>query len=220
MDWVMRNSMSVGKAIQRIERPVFTTREIAALCGTSLSSASQTLRRLESEDQLIRAARGIWCVTTDPRFTPFQLVPFLAGNHQAYVSFFSALHLHGMIDQIPQVVYAATTAHTRRRTTPVGTFSFHRLSPGFFSGFDWYRGSRSFLIACPEKGLVDCLYLSSRRGKRFGRFPEIELGKSFSKRKAWRWVEQIPDARIRRNVHSKLSSLLVQRSYYRRELEK
>lgn len=206
----MVNSVSVSKAIQQIGRPVFTTREISALCGTSLSSASQTLARLGKEDLIVRAARGIWCVTTDPRFTPFQLVPFLAGNHQAYISFFSALHLHGMIEQIPQVVYAATTAHTRRRTTPVGTFSFHRMSPRFFSGYDWYGRGRAFLIASPEKGLVDCLYLSSRRGKRFGHFPEIELGKSFSKRKAWNWVQKIPDTRIRGNVHSKLSLLLAQ----------
>jgi predicted transcriptional regulator of viral defense system len=202
--------MSVSKAIQQIGRPVFTTREISSIGGISLSSTSQTLGRLEKEALLIRVARGIWCVPTDPRFTPFQLVPFLVGSHQAYVSFFSALHLHGMIEQIPQVVYAATTAHTRRRTTPVGTFSFHRVSPGFFSGYDWYSRGGSFLIASPEKGLVDCLYLSSRKGKRFGRFPEIELGKSFSKRKAWSWVDKIPDARIRRNVRSKLSFLLTQ----------
>jgi len=206
----MANNISVHKAIQLIDRPVFSTREISALCGSSLSSASQALGRLEKEDLLTRAARGIWCVTTDPRFTPFQLVPFLAGNHQAYISFFSALHLHGMIEQIPQVIYAATTAHTLRRTTPVGTFSFHRLSPRFFSGYDWYRGGRSFLIASPEKSLVDCLYLSSRKGRRFGRFPEIDLGKPFSKRTAWNWVRKIPDARIRQNVHSKLSSLVAQ----------
>ncbi len=203
-------SISVHKAIQRIDRPVFSTREISALCGTSLSSASQALGRLEKEDLLTRAARGIWCVTTDPRFTPFQLVPFLAGNHQAYISFFSALHLHGMIEQIPQVVYAATTAHTQRRTTPLGTFSFHRMSPRFFSGYDWYRGGRSFLIASPEKGLVDCLYLSSRKGRRFGRFPEVELGKPFSKQKAWSWVQKIPSTKIRQNVHSKLSLLVAQ----------
>jgi predicted transcriptional regulator of viral defense system len=203
-------NISVHKAIQRIDRPVFSTREISALCGTSLSSASQALGRLEKEGLLTRAARGIWCVTTDPRFTPFQLVPLLAGNHQAYVSFFSALHLHGMIEQIPQVVYAATTAHTRRRTTPVGTYSFHRMSPHFFSGYDWYRGGRSFLIATPEKGLVDCLYLSSRKGRRFGRFPEVHLGEPFSRHKAWNWVKRIPDTKIRLNVDSKLSSLLAE----------
>ena len=157
---------------------------------------------------MVRVARGVWCVTSDTRFTPFQLVPFLSGSHQAYVSFFSALNLHGMISQIPQVVYAATTAHTHSRTTPVGTYSFHRIDPRFFAGFDWYRRGKSFLIASSEKALVDCLYLSSRKGKRFGRFPKIDFSRTFSKRKASGWVERIPDSSIRRYVHKELSSLL------------
>ncbi|MBN2494560.1 MAG: type IV toxin-antitoxin system AbiEi family antitoxin domain-containing protein [Deltaproteobacteria bacterium] len=199
--------MSVRRAIQLVRRPVFTTREIAALAGTSLSSASQTLARMEQEHLLTRAARGIWCVTDDPRFTPFLLVLYLSGGHQAYVSFLSALHLHGMIGQIPQVVYAATTAHTRRRDTPVGTFCFHRIQPAFFSGFDWYR-EQSFLIASPEKALIDCLYLSSRKGGRFGHFPEIEPIAGFSVRRARDWVKKIPYPKIRAHVSAKLTALL------------
>lgn len=200
--------MSVHRAIQAAGRPVFTTREIATLADTSLSSASQALSRMQKEGLVTRAARGIWCRTADPGFTPFLLVGYLSGGHRAYVSFFSALHLHGLIEQIPQVVYAATTAHTRRRQTPVGTFSFHRIHPAFFAGFDWYRGDRSFLIAAPEKALVDCLYLSSRRGRRFGRFPELELGPKFSRRRAREWVKEIPYEKIRGHVSEKLSVLL------------
>ena len=146
---------------------------------------------------LAGAARGVWCVPTHPRFTPFALAPYLAGGHRAYVSFFSALHLHGLIEQIPQVIYAATTGPTRVKKTPVGTYSFHRIHPRFFAGFDWYQGRQEFLIASPEKALVDCLYLSSRRGKRFAHFPELDLGGQFSIRRAAEWVAEIPDARIR-----------------------
>jgi len=200
--------MSLHRAIQEIGRPVFTTREIAMLAGMSLSSASQALSRMQKERLVTRAFRGVWGVTADPRFTPFALVAYLSGGHLAYVSFFSALHLHGLIGQIPQIIYSATTAHTRRLSTPLGTFSFHRIDPRFFSGFDWYRGGRSFLVASPEKALVDCLYISSRRGRRFGRFTEMELGAKFSKQRAREWVKKIPYPKIRRNVHDKLSALL------------
>jgi hypothetical protein len=60
-------------------------------------------------------------VPEDPRFSPFALGPFLSGAHRAYLSFLSPLHLHGLIVQVPQVIYAATTGHTARRRTPVGT---------------------------------------------------------------------------------------------------
>jgi predicted transcriptional regulator of viral defense system len=203
----MGGSVSVARAVQVIDRPVFTTREIAALRKGSLSATSQALRRMQREGLLVRAARGVWCNPSDARFTPFLLVMFLTGGHAAYVSFFSALHLHGMIEQIPRTVYAATTAHTSRQETPVGTYSFHRIDPRFFAGFDWYGERQDFLVATPEKALVDCLYLSSRRAKRFGTFPEIERGRRFSDRRAREWVRRIPDSRIRAHVSGKLESL-------------
>lgn len=203
----MKPRLSVAQAVHAVGRPVFTTREIAALRGGSLSATSQALRRMEGERLLLSPARGLWCASTDPRFTPFALVPFLAGRHRAYVSFFSALHLYGLTEQIPQVTYAATTAHTRVTKTAVGTYSFHRLDPRFFAGFDWYRGGQQFLIATPEKALVDCLYLSSRRGRRFGFLPEMHFGGRFNFRRASEWVGRIPDPRVRKYASVRLKTI-------------
>jgi len=194
--------------LDALGRPVFTTREVAALRKSSVSAASQSLARLEHEGGVVRVSRGVWCVPSDPRFTPYALVPFLSGSHPAYVSFFSALRLHGLIEQIPQVVYVATTAHTRRIRTPVGTFSLHHLSPDAFGGFDWYGDRDSFLVALPEKALVDCLYLSGRKGRRFGRIPQLQLrADTFSIGRARRWVRSIADPRLRRHVSDKLEAI-------------
>ncbi len=187
---------------------MFTTREIALLAGGSLSAVSHSLKRMERQGIVRGVLRGLWCDPSDPRFSPFLLVPFLAGGHQAYVSFLSALNLHGMIEQIPHSVFCATTGHTQLKRTPVGTFSFHRIHPNFFAGFDWYRGGREFLIAAPDKALVDSLYLSSRRGKQFGFFPEIEFGRKFRSFEAQRWAKQIPDPRIRKYVQERLNALM------------
>jgi hypothetical protein len=112
-----------------------------------------------------------------------------------------------MIEQIPQVVYAVTTAHSRVETTPLGTYSFHQFDPSFFVGFDWYRHGKGFLIASAEKALVDALYISTRKGRRFGSFPELELGSRFSIRRAREWVRLISDARIRGIVSARLEAL-------------
>lgn len=194
--------------MQLMGRPVFTSREIASLRGSSLSSASQALARLERDGILVRAARGLWCDVTDPRFSPFLLVAYLAGSHPAYVSFFSALHLYGVIGQIPRVIYVASTAHTRIVKTPVATYSFHRIHPEFFSGFDWYRDRQTFLIASREKALVDCLYLSGRKGRRFGHLPEIEPDSDFSITRARQWARRVPYGKIRKYVQTKLDSLV------------
>ncbi|MEA1928444.1 MAG: hypothetical protein U9N73_09580, partial [Candidatus Auribacterota bacterium] len=119
----------------------------------------------------------------------------------------SALHLHGMIDQIPQVIYIATTGHGQVINTNVGTYSFHQLNPQLFRGFEWYGKRQDFLIAYPEKALIDCLYISSRKGKRFGSFPELEITPDFSFVRAKDWVNLILDKRIRGYVAGKLEEI-------------
>ena len=197
---------SVAQAIQTIGRPVFTTREIASLRHGSLSATSHDLARLAKQGRIQRITRGLWVESNDRRLTRFHLVPYLVGRHQAYVSFLSALNLHGVIEQIPQIVYAATTEHTRLKKTSIATYSLHRIDPRFFSGFGWYGRGQDFLIATAEKALVDSLYLSSRKGKPFGFFPELDFAR-LSLRQVRRWIQQIPDARIRKYASDGLDRL-------------
>lgn len=199
--------MSTMQAVRAVDRPIFTTSEIARLANTSVSVTTRVLGSMAQRGEVRRVVRGLWCQPEDPRFSVYALVQYLTGTNRAYVSFLSALHLYGIIEQIPHVVYAATTGHTKLRTTPVGTFSFHRITPKLFGGFDWYRENRQFLIATPEKALVDSLYLSSRRGRRFGFFPELEFGRSFSFRRAGQWARRIPQGPIRRHVLARLERL-------------
>lgn len=196
----MTKRMSTRQAVRVINRPIFTTSEIARLARTAQSVTTRVLASMASRGEVRRVVRGLWCQPQDPRFSAYALVHYLAGANRSYVSFLSALHLHGMIEQIPQLIYAATTGHTKIRRTPVGTFSFHRITPTFFAGFDWYREGREFLIATPEKALVDSLYLSSRKSRQFGYFPELEIGTTFSFRRALQWTRRIPDGPIRRHV--------------------
>ena len=199
--------MSTAQAVRAIGRPIFTTGEIARLAHSSLSVTSRVLRSMATRGGVKRVVRGVWYLPDDPRFSVYSLIHYLAGGHRAYISFVSALHLQGIIEQIPQLVYAATTGHTKLLRTSVGTFSFHRLTPELFGGFDWYQDRRDFLIATPEKALVDSLYLSSRRSARFRFFPELEFPKSFSFRRAIRWARLIPYGLIRRHALTRLEEI-------------
>jgi hypothetical protein len=163
--------------------------------------------RPSAKGQIVRVSRGIWCDPEDRRFTSFAIVPFLIPRNRGYLSFSTALHLHGIIEQIPQVIQVATTGHGRRVTTPAGVFDLHRIDPRIFDGFDWYGDRQDFLIASAEKALIDCLYLSTRRGRRFGHFPEMVFPAGFSMRRARRWAQGIPDPRIRARVLEKLQTV-------------
>jgi predicted transcriptional regulator of viral defense system len=195
------------KHVRRLNRPVFTTREIAALSGKSLSATTQGLQYLAGQGLLLKVRRGLWADTLDERLSVFAAVPFLVHGQRVYVSFVSALHLHGIVEQIPRVTTLASTAHARTIRTSLGSFRIHRIAPSFFSGFDWYRGERSFLIALPEKALVDSLYLSAHKKKQYGHFPELHFPKSFSFRRAGDWATRIPSARVRTHVLRELARL-------------
>ncbi|MEJ2746084.1 MAG: hypothetical protein P8123_10450 [bacterium] len=121
---------------------------------------------------------------------------------------YDALHLHGIIEQIPQAVTLASLLHTRVFRTALGEYRVHRIDPSFFDGFGWYKETGSFLIADSEKALIDCLYLSARRGKQFGHFPELHFPRSFSFKKARGWVGRISDLRIRVHVGKRVDALL------------
>ena len=195
--------------IKKLNRPVFTTFELAALSGKSLSAATQALNFLAGEGLIFKIYRGIWTEAGSKGLSQYTIIPFLFSRSRAYVSFISALHLHGIIEQIPQVITLASTAHSKVVRTKMGTFSVHRIAPSFFCGFNWYRGTGSFLIAEPEKALVDSLYLSGFKKKQFGYFPELRFPKSFSFNKVKKWIKKIPDSKIRSNVQKKIDLIAV-----------
>ncbi|OGI09273.1 MAG: hypothetical protein A3I68_09125 [Candidatus Melainabacteria bacterium RIFCSPLOWO2_02_FULL_35_15] len=42
-------------------------------------------------------------------------------------------------------------------------------------GIKWSNSKSKYLIASPEKALLDTLYISTRKGKKFSSLPELDL---------------------------------------------
>ncbi|MCB4791669.1 MAG: hypothetical protein LHV68_07250 [Elusimicrobia bacterium] len=200
-------NFSVLKYIKDLKRPVFTTSEISKLSGKSLSSVTQALNYLVRQRAITKIYRGIWSEITEKPVSTYLVIPFLFHTQRAYVSFTTALHLYGMIEQIPQVITLASTTHSKIIRTGIGTFSVHQLAPYFFDGFEWYKGTGGFLIATPEKALVDCLYIATRKKNQFQYFPELNFPKSFNFKIAEKWADKIQDGKIKSLVLERLKQL-------------
>ena len=208
MKATMAEPKSVISQIKKIGRPVFTTFELVAQSGKSSSTIIQSLNYLCRQGVVFKIYRGIWG-ETGGAVSAYAVIPFLLPRARVYVSFVSALHLHGIIGQIPRIITLASTAHTKTMKTSVATYAVHRIAPSFFSGFAWYKGTGSFLIAEPEKALVDSLYLSARKNKQFGHFPELDFSESFSFNRAFGWARRIPYPNIRTYVKKRLDEIKV-----------
>jgi predicted transcriptional regulator of viral defense system len=173
---------------------VFTTRDFAAAGELSVAAASHRLARLAKSGSLTRVVRGVWANTAHPHFHPLACVPYLLENEQGYVSFLTALHLHGVIAQIPATIQVATTGHTRRLESPVGTYEFLKVKPELMKeGVDWSDTRQPYLIATAEKALLDVFYVSTRKNRRFSRLPELDTTESgFRRRELERLLRVLP----------------------------
>ena len=155
---------------------IFTTNSYARSNDLELSSAVKQLKRLYSKHLIERVTRGIWVNVNHPYFSPLVAVPYLLGKEQGYISFLTALHSYGIISQIPSKIQIATTGHYRELKSPIGYFEFIHLAPHMMKeGVKWSDSKSNYLIASPEKALLDTLYISTRKGKRFSSLPELDI---------------------------------------------
>jgi predicted transcriptional regulator of viral defense system len=169
------NQIEALRRLQSLGTPVFETRDASALLAVTPANANMILRRLADQGQLVHLARGRWLIARN--LSRLALPELISAPYPAYVSMQSALFHHGLIDQIPAVVYAATLGRPRRATTPMGVISFHRVPAELFTGF--VVNDDGAKIATPEKALFDVLYLGPGRSRLFARLPELEFPREF-----------------------------------------
>jgi len=187
----------------RIGRPVVETSEAAARLGLSTPRASNLLRTLEGAGLARRLRRGLW--TLDSSLDPFRLAPYLTAPDPAYVSFWSALAWHGMIEQIPRQVYVASLHQSQRVETSLGTYSIHQLAPELFDG---YTGSEETgYLATAEKAFFDTIYLRAPQGER-AFLPELLLPEELDEQLLDGWIARIARAGLRTLVSRKLAGAL------------
>jgi predicted transcriptional regulator of viral defense system len=151
--------MNASEALARLRRlgvPAVRTADVAAALGQSPFAASKTLERLAAARLVEPIRHGLWWL--DGEIDAHRLPEHLTAPMPSYLSLHTALHLRGVIEQIPEVIYAASLARTQRITTAVGSFSIHHLAPEVFGGFE--ETASGVKLATAEKALFDFAYLS------------------------------------------------------------
>lgn len=187
----------------RLRQPIMKTREAAVRLGLTISRASQLLRSLERSGLARRLRRGLWALPSD--VDPFRIPQYLTSPFPAYVSLWSALARHSMIEQVPRQIYVASLDRTRKVLTTVGTYSIHHIAPELFDG---YEGTDEVgYLATPEKALFDTVYLLTPRGGQI-LLPELELPEGFQEDKLEEWTRRVARPRLRTLVSSGVADVM------------
>lgn len=198
------NAADALAILRELGVPVIDTADAATAFGLSTAAASQTLTRL-ARAGLIRSVRhGTWWL--EDTLDPLRLPEYLTAPLPSYVSLQTALHRRGLIEQIPDTVYAVSLSRTQRVKTKVGAFSIHHVAPEVFGGYE--ETARGAKLATAEKALFDFAYLSSGRSRLFTSLPELELPSDFRRKELSRWLAKIPSERSRTLTARKLDELL------------
>lgn len=121
---------------------------------------------LIKQGTIIRVKKGLYIFGREWRTHPYsveKLANLIYGP--SYISLEYALQIYGLIPEQVRTVTSFTTGRSRRFSTPVGNFSYRRITlPSFSSGMDLMQNGSgaTFLVAVPEKALTD--KLQSERG--------------------------------------------------------
>ncbi|MBX3187609.1 MAG: type IV toxin-antitoxin system AbiEi family antitoxin domain-containing protein [Labilithrix sp.] len=199
--------MNAAEAFARLRRvgvPVIRTADAAAALRQTTFAASQTLSRLHRAGLVSRIRHGLWWL--DGPVDVYRLPEHLTAPFPSYVSLHSALHVRGVVEQIPEIVYVVSLARTQRITTRAGALSIHHVAPEVFGGFE--ETAEGVKLATAEKALFDVAYLSAGRSRRFTNLPEIELPRGFRRAELARWLQRITSPRSRTITERKLEQLL------------
>jgi predicted transcriptional regulator of viral defense system len=190
------NAAETMARLRRLGVPVVSTIEAAQSLGVTVDAAGKMLDRLARATVVARVKHGLWALR--PELDPLLLPDHLTAPLPSYVSLQTALHYHGLIEQIPAMIYVVSLGRARTIRTRFGTFSVHRVAPDLFGGFEVLEGGVK--MATPEKALVDVLYLSATRNRTFAALPEVELPRTFDRRKAGGWMRRISSPTLREVV--------------------
>jgi predicted transcriptional regulator of viral defense system len=189
--------VDVHARLLKMGLPAFQTSDAAAYLGVENAHASKLLARLAASGHVARLSRGRWGFKD--RVDLFALPEYLTAPYPSYVSLQSALYHHGMISQMPSVLYAVSIDRTKTQATDLGTVSVHHIDPSFFFGHQ-AAGKGPGKIATPGKALIDFLYLSPARTHLFRALPELEFPEGFKVNEARKIIRRIRSVRRRNHV--------------------
>lgn len=138
---------------------IFSHEMIYSLLEKSISNVNEKISNLVKNGELVRLKKGFYTFSKLYQTKPINLISVANTLYSpSYVSFDYALSYYGMIPERVNEVTSATSKNEKLFDTPIGRFSYKKVSPEAYSlGIDWVyddvEGGK--FIATAEKALSD-----------------------------------------------------------------
>jgi len=150
----------------------FSPRDVARFLDLEKASAYNFLSRMSDKGLVERIESGKYILSEE---LDSRDVYELASNlvDASYLGFFSALHFHGLTDQVPQKIQVATTKRKNNEVRIQGRkIEFITVNKSQFFGYGRYSGT---VASDPEKTVIDSLRLPGKTGD-LSNIMELDFG--------------------------------------------
>lgn len=141
---------------QLIKPPLFSRQDLR-LSGGKLFPCQLTL--WQKKDYIVKLRNGLYAFSESlAELAAEEIAGSLYGP--SYISLEKALSIYGLIPEIVPAITSVTSKATRTFSNQGGEFIFRKIKPSLFFGYSQKKGKfRPYLLAEPEKALLDLLYL-------------------------------------------------------------
>ena len=144
--------------------PIFTFQEAVEISGYDKAYLKLVLHKLERAGWIERIERGKYLILPlEAEKGKYTLHEFVVGSslvEPSAIAYWSALHFHGLTEQIPNVVFIQTVSRKRRRELVIFNTRYRvvRITERKFYGLET-RWIDRFKVAVTdkEKTVIDCL---------------------------------------------------------------
>jgi predicted transcriptional regulator of viral defense system len=151
------NLVAVTKRIYDSRLSFFTIKTLKDILEVRKeSSLFPVIKRLLQVGLLVKIERDKYLLK-GAKVHDFALANFI--YRPSYISFESALNFYGILSQFPYEVTSITSKKTVKKTFESKVFVYNHIKMDLFWG---YKKQDNFLIAFPEKALLDQLYLTAK----------------------------------------------------------
>jgi len=132
---------------------VFTPRDVRHFLGVSRDNAYRIINSMDRKGLIERIERGKYILKdVEEGLDVREIVSHLFSP--VYIAFWSAMHFHGMTDQVPRKTFVATTKRKRNLWLQGQEIVFVTIKRELFFGYELYG---KVIASDREKTIIDCL---------------------------------------------------------------
>lgn len=166
------NKMKYIDLLEKIHGPIFSLQDLRI---SGLKTVSSQLSIFSKKGQIIRLKNGLYALAARKNEVISENVAFRM-YEPSYISMEYALYHYGLIPEMVYNITSVTPKTTRAFRNDFGLFIYKKIKSDLFWGYKQEeKNGQPYLIAEPEKALLDLFYFNLHKIKTDGDIEELRL---------------------------------------------